>query len=430
MRRLLESYIRHVIREHLLNEGGLVGHLQHLYDNKDLTFGEMKDLLRKAASGRLERVSEKMDGMNLVFSYDVSSDSLRVTRGSDIMMGGMDAQALAAKFKGRGSVEDAFNSAFTVLEQAIGSLPNGVLERVFGRNADRWYSIEVIYTKNPNVINYDSNNVVFHGWPVFERVVGPGGKAEVTIVEDDRGGVDALAGNVEAMQQAVTDKSWRVRGPAVVQLRNISDGSALDDALSKIDGAMAVAGVGDGDTMRDYLMAPVDDFLTELSLPPDIEDMIVSRVMEDPGAPSLNDIRKSLDKETYGKVSRFVGNISVTFKEHVRPIELAINEFAVKLLSGLRSSLIADTDAEVSRLRAEVDKAIAAISASGDEGKMSILAQQLSKLGSIENITSPVEGVVFIYKGNAYKFTGSFAAANQILGVFKYGRGGTKTKSN
>jgi hypothetical protein len=50
----------------------------------------------------------------------------------------------------------------------------------------------------------------------------------------------------------------------------------------------------------------------------------------------------------------------------------------------------------------------------------------MGKLKSVENITSPMEGVVFIYKGNAYKFTGSFAAANQILGLFKYGRKGTK----
>jgi hypothetical protein len=63
---------------------------------------------------------------------------------------------------------------------------------------------------------------------------------------------------------------------------------------------------------------------------------------------------------------------------------------------------------------------------SGDETAMSVLSTQMGKLKSVENITSPMEGVVFVYKGNAYKFTGSFAAANQILGLFKYGRKGTK----
>jgi hypothetical protein len=88
--------------------------------------------------------------------------------------------------------------------------------------------------------------------------------------------------------------------------------------------------------------------------------------------------------------------------------------------------LIDDSEDEVVRLRSEVSKAVTAIEASGDENAMGVLNAQMQKLKSLENITSPVEGVVFIYKGNAYKFTGSFAAANQILGLFKYGRKGTK----
>ena len=108
------------------------------------------------------------------------------------------------------------------------------------------------------------------------------------------------------------------------------------------------------------------------------------------------------------------------------PIELAINDFAVELLKGLNSTLIDDSGREVARLRGEVQTAINAIETSGNEGAMSILKQQMEKLKDVSNITSPMEGVVFIYKGNAYKFTGSFAAANQILGLFKYGRKGIK----
>lgn len=426
MHRLVKEYVRLVLRtrtrSRLLREGGLVGHLQHLYDNKELTFGEIKDILRNAGSGKLERVSEKMDGMNLVFSYDLSSGGLKVTRGSDIMRGGMDAAALAAKFAGRGSVEEAFTSAFRVLEEAVGSLPQGTLQRVFGLNADRWYSIEVIYTKNPNVINYDSNNLVFHGWPVFERKEIPTGGVSVEIVEDDRGGVDTLAGNVEVMQRAVTDESWTIRGPAIVRMKDLSNGSAVQEVVARINDAMTAAGVGDGDTIRTYLMVPVNQFLGQFQLSPEAHDAVVARIMDDPGAMSLVDIRRMIDKESYVTISQFVKNIPMVFKRHVRPIEVAINDFAVELLNGVGSSLIGNTDAEVQRLRAEVRKAVAAIQSSGDEKSMTVLAAQLEKLKSIENITSPMEGVVFIYKGNAYKFTGSFAAANQILGIFKYGR--------
>jgi len=41
-------------------------------------------------------------------------------------------------------------------------------------------------------------------------------------------------------------------------------------------------------------------------------------------------------------------------------------------------------------------------------------------MGDISNIQTPIEGVVFMWKGNAYKFTGNFSAACQILGLFRY----------
>ena len=48
--------------------------------------------------------------------------------------------------------------------------------------------------------------------------------------------------------------------------------------------------------------------------------------------------------------------------------------------------------------------------------------KQLKKLKSLENINTPVEGIVFQYDGNLYKLTGNFAPINQLLGFFKYGR--------
>ena len=217
-------------RANLLTCGGAVGHLQHLYDNRDLTFDEIVNILTSAASGKLEKASEKLDGLNLVFSWDVFNDILKVARsGGDISRGGMDSESLAAKFAGRGNLTEAFSSAFKVLNGALGSLSQKTKLKVFGPRANRWYSVEVIYTKNPNVINYDSNNVVFHGWPVFK--VSKEGNVEMS--DDDRGGVDILTSNVERMQSAVGIRGWKVRGPALARMKKLSDDSILDSAISK-----------------------------------------------------------------------------------------------------------------------------------------------------------------------------------------------------
>ena len=47
----------------------------------------------------------------------------------------------------------------------------------------------------------------------------------------------------------------------------------------------------------------------------------------------------------------------------------------------------------------------------------------MKKLKNIENVSTAAEGFVFDYDGHTYKFTGNFAPINQLLGLFKYGRG-------
>jgi hypothetical protein len=404
--------------------GGAVGHLAHLYDNRDLTFGEIADILTSAASGKLEKVSEKLDGLNLVFSWDVSTDSLKVARNSgNIKSGGLDAESLAAKFEGRGNLSEAFDSAFKVLNGALGSLPQKTKLNVFGPQANRWYSMEIIYVANPNVINYDSNNVVFHGWPVFKV---EDGKVEMT--DDDMGGVDLLTSYVEKMQNAVEIRGWKVRGPALARMQKLSDDSILNDTLSKIDNELSSVGLDPSSTVRDYIESKIREDVAELNQSPEISDMVVLRCLAEPGSPTLVDIKKKVDKSAYETINEFIKSSPRRLKTYIKPIELAINDFAVELLKGLQSTLIDNTEEEVVRLQGEVSKAISAIESSGDENAMQMLKIQMEKLKSVSNITSPVEGVVFIYKGDAYKFTGSFAAASQILGLFKYGRGSTKLK--
>jgi hypothetical protein len=47
----------------------------------------------------------------------------------------------------------------------------------------------------------------------------------------------------------------------------------------------------------------------------------------------------------------------------------------------------------------------------------------MEKLKDVENVSTAAEGFVFDFDGHTYKFTGNFAPVNQLLGLFKYGRG-------
>ena len=70
----------------------------------------------------------------------------------------------------------------------------------------------------------------------------------------------------------------------------------------------------------------------------------------------------------------------------------------------------------------DIVKASNKVRAGGDIKKKKTLKQQLEKLNSIGGLKKivPVEGIVFKYKGNTYKFTGAFAPVNQILGLVSF----------
>jgi len=377
--------------------GGAAGHLQHLYENRELTFKELKQILTHAATGRLEETTEKFDGMNLMFSWDFATNSLRVARADgDIKRGGMNSKALSEKFKGRGHISEAFNTAFKVLRGALSSLSPTDKRRIFGTSRNRWYSAEVIYTENPNVVNYDCNAVTFHKWPVKSISSG-----RVITIEAPQG-VEALVENVSKMQRAVSHSSWKLSGPRVVHLQKLSDGTVLKESIKALDLAMRRAGVTDSNTVGDYLRALVHENALDLTLPPRVTEMVVSRCMGDEYAPTLIDIKKCIDKSEYVAVRQFVENCPKLFKECVRPLSSAINSLACEMLKGLQSSLVENSSEEVDRIKAAVEAKIRQVEESGDDAQ------------------TPIEGVVFMWKGNAYKFTGNFSAACQILGLFRY----------
>ena len=133
-----------------------------------------------------------------------------------------------------------------------------------------------------------------------------------------------------------------------------------------------------------------------------------------------------MDRETKAKVSAFNKNSKFLIGKLIQPIEMAIHDFAVELLRGLKSAYVLDNEAEVERLKNETEAAIRAIQSyegPEQEAAQDILVRQLTKLKHHDNIDTVVEGFVFQHDGQMYKFTGNFAPMNQLLGLFRYGRG-------
>ena len=421
--------------------GGVFGHMSHIYDNPYMTFGQIKDIMEKASAGELEG-TEKTDGQNLFVSYNVDDGTVRAARNKgNIKGGGLTPDELLSKFEGRGALTEAFVNAFAAFEEAVSGFSEEEKLDLFGPDTNIYYNAEVMDPGSANVINYDKKTFLIHraGHAHYDRETG-----KPVPQEDGKAFASKkaakLQGALERTQEKMSENDFTVQVNAIRRLEALAHDEALVDALGRLDSFMSDADVRDKDTIGEYIIRSLDGLVSRTI--PDLNDegkkLIVKRIMEEyygviEGEKGPKKARGLETRQILKTIARPEANVAIkdiiknypeSLKHFIFPIEDIIHDFAVEMLRGLKSAFVLDSDEELLRQRAEVDKAIKAIEASDNEDAMEILKKQMEKLKKLEGISSAAEGFVFDYEGNTYKFTGGFAPMNQILGLFKYGRKG------
>ena len=402
--------------------GGLAGHMSHLYDNPELKFREIEDVLTKASNGELVG-TEKTDGQNIFISYSVKDGRAKAARNlGNIKDGGMDAAGLAAKFAGRGDLEKSFTESFDAFERAVDLFSLETQMEIFGPDANIWFNAEVQDPRTSNVINYNDKSLTIHrvGHAEFDKQSGrPINDKDVTA-------------NAERLENALKDanallpgEDYTVQVNAVRTLRGLSDDTVLKASIKRLRRAMSREGLGEENTVADFLVKRITDVVDRVGsdLSDEVKKEITKRILKVPGV-TLSKIYKFLDDPSQkDKVRKIVKGDKKIISAAIFPLEDIIHDFSVEMLRGLESAFVIDNEQEVKRLKDEVAKAIRAIKGADNETATEILVKQMKKLKDIENVSTAAEGFVFTYDGKTYKFTGNFAPINQLLGLFRYGRG-------
>ena len=407
--------------------GGVAGHMDHLYENRDLTFGEMKEILEAAANGELT-AEEKVDGQNLFLSYSIPEGKAKGARNKgNLKSGGLDATELAQKFAGRGNLEKAFTGGFNTFEKAVEALSDQEKDRIFGANTNIWYNAEVMDPGNANVILYDDKTLKIHdvGHFIFDRESGE--KSPIP-----EGTLETLDNAMERMEKKLHKDDFRLARRAMVDIKKIEDdGAALNKAISKINNEMRKEGLNNDSTVVDYMFKRLMNGI-DSDLPPNLREEIIYYILKLQGNIGLRALKKGLNPQDLQDLNTVIATSKSLLQQSIEPLELAIHDFTVDLLKGLESVFIADNQKEVMRLKNELATAVREITAVGAENpeSMAIMQRHLNKIKDFSTITTPVEAVVFDYNGHTYKFAGNFAPLNQILGMFRYGNLKRSTKES
>ncbi|HIF58964.1 MAG TPA: hypothetical protein EYQ26_05645, partial [Rhodospirillales bacterium] len=202
----------------LLLMGGAYGHLNHPFDNNNLTFGDFRTLIINTLQGNLSNegtVTEKTDGQNIMISWK-DGQLIAARNGGHIKNFGAAALSISgvkSMFSGRGDLEKAFVSAMEDLSRAIGGLSNKQKDKIFAEGK-KFMSLEIIYPATANVIPYDKSLLQFHGTIEYNAAGAP--------IGSDSSSARILAGMIKQINQSVQN-TFSVTGPFVAKLPKVKN---------------------------------------------------------------------------------------------------------------------------------------------------------------------------------------------------------------
>ena len=402
----------------MINEGGAYGHMNHPFDiSMNLTFGDLKKIINNALDGKLGVVREKTDGQALAISW--KNGKLIAARNKGHLANGganaLDMNALASKFGGRGALSDAYNFAMRDLYSAISGLSEKERQSIF-KDGSAFCNLEVIYPQNANVIPYGQNLLIFHNVVEYDE--------KGNAVGSVKGAESKLASMIKNINKHVQD-TYTIQGPPITKLpkdeKLSSQKGKFNGMLSKLQSEF---GLSDKDGVAEYHYAWWMNFVnkSKKNLAQLEKEGLARRWAFDNKSFTIKSIADEdarnwadgVDKDAKDKI----------MKGNLRKFEDIFLGVGAEVLSFMSSVLTAQPDSALQSIRKSLESSISDIRSGGSEAQIKRLEKELARLNAIGGFEKlvPNEGLVFFYKGNTYKLTGTFAPLNQILGIFKFGR--------
>jgi len=413
-----------------LMEGGAAGHLAHPYEDLDLTFGEVKDMIKAALGGTLEYAQEKLDGQNLMVTYKDGKVRAARNKGQIKNFGqnSLTTDQLSQMFAGRGAIQTAFVETMNDLETAINKLsPKEKAE--FFQNGKRFISLEVLFPETSNVVPYGASQLRLHHFKEYDQ--------EGNIIEEDVEGIYKLQQAFDKVQ-ADQQKTFMIRTTDPAKLKADNDYEAqLKSFTDEVKSVQSRYALSDKSKVSDYVSRWWSDLIKQnaktlnYKLPQNVLDLLIRRWAFTDKSTKITDIKRAIDNEQFRTwVEEFdKGQVESNKKIALKPIETLFLKLGVRILRNIENLTTLNPDGAKRSIKQDLSAAIRNIQKAADtetlednDAAIRFLKRELTRLkdiGGFEAIV-PTEGLVFKYKGKLYKLTGAFAPINQILGYLRF----------
>ena len=408
----------HLGESNLILEGGAAGHMSHPFDNRSLTFGDFKKLIESGLSGELnfeEDPTEKTDGQNLFAT--VKDGQTMFARNKGQMKNPLDLPGIIKMFTGHASklVEETYIFAAKDLADALPRIKD---QSMFA-NGLNFVNMELIYSKNPNVIYYDRDVIQFH------NIVETDGEGNQTGTQNL---ATELVGALKELKKDVQD-TFTIIPPQVLKIaKDINFEANKVKFIKQVEALKNRYNLTDADVVSRYhemwWRETIDTNFPDLEQNHK-EGLLLRWAYGDKKTLNLRSLDSAIGKDKAALVKKFdKEDVKKKYKENIRPFEDLFLELGSVILKNASNFVAASPDKEMQRLHNQIRTEADKIKKSGGVDQIKKVEAELARLeriGGIESII-PTEGLVFKYKGHTYKLTGTFAAINQLMGIIKYGR--------
>ena len=246
------------IDSNLILEGGAAGHMMHPFDDRNLTFDDFRKFIDAGLQGEMtfdEEPTEKTDGQN-VFAT-VKDGKVLFARNKGQLKSPLTLNGITDMFKNHASelVRDTFTFAAQDLANSLSKLSKEDQEKYFD-NGNNFMNMELIYSKNPNVINYDRDVIQFHGIKITDgegNITGEMGSSSAKEISNLLDRVEAKVGKV-----------FTIIPPQVLKLRkDVSFDDNTKYFMKKVDALQNKYNLNGADEVSRYIR-PFEDLFLEL----------------------------------------------------------------------------------------------------------------------------------------------------------------------
>ena len=395
-----------------LIEGGASGHMAHPYDYTEFTLRDLKGLIRNLFSGKIEDITEKIDGTNIQATMNQQGQVVFIRNKTDLNseLGGMTIDDMAKKWEAKPSVAKTFLTAGHIITEVFEQIGPKFFNP--SDNKKLVLNCECVTEGKTNVLYYNSSQVDFHDIWVYEK--NEEGKWENTDVT--KTGLDTIQKACEKVDNA------QITPKLIIKVQQDSE-EILVSFIKKLDRIFKDANCKEQSTVDDWKFSRFLSYCKEhqewtdwVLKSEEGTKLLYRRWFYDDKSVNIkkicelyqedaNNVR-SVDKKEYKK---WIASVM----EPLDNFFIELGNSIIELCDGIINA--GDKESVIKNLRNDLENAIHTVRTEGSDDVNQKMTKQLQRMEGMK--INAVEGIVFRYKGKLTKLTGVFAPLNQVLGL-------------